>query len=119
MKEQWLDALRQIADHPMSYGVLAGIARWLLGDRAGGWWIFLSYIASSCLVAWAASFYLVDEPLTEAKRVFFLLLLAFIARDLLAILLLWVEKAREDPLGFFQRVLAALRGGVPPSGGSK
>lgn len=117
MKDDLVSLLKQVAEHPASYGLLAGIARWLTGDRQGGWWVFLNYLASSCLVAWAAAFYLADEPLTQAKRVFFLLLLAFIARDLLNILLLLVDKAKGNPLEFFQRLLNALRGGG--TGGGK
>ncbi len=118
MQDNLLDFLRQVADHPASYGLLAGVARWLIGDRSGGWWVFFSDLVSSCLVAWAAALYLADEPMTPAKRLFFLLLLAFIARDLLNVLILLVDKAKEDPLGFFQRLIDAIRGGNT-NGGSK
>lgn len=118
MKDNLYEFLKQVADHPAAYGLLAGVARWLTGDRTGGWWVFLSYIASSCLVAWAASFYLADEPLAPAKKIFFLLLLAFVARDILNILLLLMDKAKDNPLEFFQRLLNALRGGGS-NGGQK
>lgn len=112
MKDELIDALRQVADHPAIYGVFAGVARWLIGDRQGGLWVFLGYLASSCLVAWGASLYLADEPMATTKRLFFVLLLAFVARDLLNLVLLLVEKAKDDPLSFFQRLLTALRGGA-------
>ena len=85
------------------------MAHWETAGRLVG---ILNYLASSCLVAWAAAFYLADEP-PQAKRVFFPLLLAFIARDLLNILLLLVDKAKDNPLvlpAVAQRpVVAALR----------
>lgn len=117
MKDDLANLLKQVADHPASYGLLAGFARWLIGDRKGGWWVFLSYIASSCLVAWAASFYLADEPLAPTKRIFVLIMLAFAARDLLNLLLLFIEKAKDNPLEFFQRLLNAFKGGA--GGGGK
>lgn len=111
MKDDLLAALRQIAEHPATYGFASGVARWLIGDRQGGWWVFLGYIASSGLVAWGASLYLADEALSPTKQLFFVLLVAFVARDLLNLLLIVVEKAKDDPLAFFQRLLSALRGG--------
>jgi hypothetical protein len=114
MKDELETILRRIAEHPAVYGLLAAIARWLLSDRKGGWWAFFGSLTSSCLVAWAASLWLADEPFSASRRAFFIVLLAFAARDILALLVLVGERARANPWEVLQRVIAALNGGPKP-----
>lgn len=111
MKEEFQQALNEIAQHPATYGVFAAIARWWLGDRAGGWRTFIGYVISSLLVAWAGSFYLADEALTSGRRSFYLLLLAFVAKDLLTALATIAGQFRVDPFGVVKRIKEALTGG--------
>lgn len=114
MKDELRQALVAIADHPATYGVSAAIARWFIGDRSGGWWAFFSYVICSAFVAWGASFYLADEVLTSGRKTFYLLLLAFVAKDLLTAVLRIAAQFSVDPLGMFTRIKLALFGGPKP-----
>lgn len=114
MKEELRQALSEIATHPATFGIFAALARWWLGDRAGGWRAFIGYAISSLLVAWAGSFYLADEALTSGRRSFYLLLLAFVAKDLLTALATIAAQFRVDPFGVIDRIRKALAGGPKP-----
>lgn len=114
MKDELRQALQEIASHPASFGVAAAVARWMLGDRSGGWWAFFSYVICSAFVAWGASYYLADELITSGRKTFYLLILAFIAKDLLTAVAAIAAQFRVDPLGVFMRIKAALTGGPRP-----
>lgn len=114
MKEETEGLLKTLAEHPASYGLLAAVARWLLSDRKGGWWAFFGYLTSSCLVAWAAALWMADEPYSTSRRAFFIVLLAFAARDILAVVVLIGERARSNPWEALERIISALKGGPKP-----
>ena len=111
MKEDWRAVLAEIASHPATFGIFAALARWALGDRAGGWKSLTVYVICSLLVAWAGSYYLADEALTSGRKSFYLLMLAFIAKDLLTALVAIAGQFRDDPIGVYRRIKAALSGG--------
>jgi nitrate/nitrite transporter NarK len=111
MKDELRQALTEIAAHPATFGLFAAFARWWLGDRVGGWRALIAYAICSLLVAWAGSFYLADEMLTSGRRSFYLLLLAFIAKDLLTALASVAAQFRVDPFGVARRIFDAWRGG--------
>lgn len=111
MKDELRQALVEISGHPATFGIAAAIARWMLGDRKGGLWSLLSYAICSAFVAWGASFYLADEVLTSGRRTFYLLILAFIAKDLLTALAAIAAQFQLDPIGMFMRIKSALLGG--------
>jgi hypothetical protein len=111
MKEELRSALSEIAAHPATYGVFAALARWAIGDRTGGWRALLGYLASSLLVAWAGSLYLADEAYTSARAGFFLIVLCFVAKDLLVALAGIAQQFRLDPWSVVDRIRQALRGG--------
>ena len=124
MKDELLNILRALIelirsslDHPVFYGVLAALARWVTGERKGGWWAFITYLVSSCFVAWAAALWMADETYSNSRRAFLIVLLSFAARDILAVILLIVERARANPLEVLEiveRVRVALKGGPKP-----
>ena len=103
--------LTELATHPATYGLAAAIARWAIGDRAGGWRSFVGYVAASLLVAWAGSLYLVDESYTGARTGFLLIVLCFVAKDLLVALAGIAQQFRLDPWAVLDRIRSALRGG--------
>lgn len=111
MKDEFRQALTEIASHPATFGIFAALARWWLGDRVGGWRAFMGYAISSLFVAWAASFYLAEEALTSGRRSFYLLLLAFVAKDLLTALATIAGQFRVDPFGVIKRIKDAISGG--------
>jgi hypothetical protein len=108
---QWLD---QIATHPAAYGLAAAVARWFLGDRDGGIKGLLGYISASLLVAWAAALWIADEGLMPARGGFYLLLISFVAKDVLVVVVSLAAQFRLDPFGVISRVHDALRGGPKP-----
>lgn len=112
MEKELRQALQEIAAHPATFGIFAALARWWLGDRAGGWQALIAYIACAMFVAWAGAFYLVDEAgLTSGRKSFYLLLLAFVAKDLLTALAGIAVQFRTDPFGVLRRIRSALLGG--------
>lgn len=115
MKDEIRAWLSEMAAHPALYGVCAAIARWLIGDREGGWRAFFGYLAASLLVAWAGALYLEDEGYTAARGGFFLIVMCFVAKDLLIVIAGLAFQARTDPYSVFARIRQALRGGPPPS----
>lgn len=111
MKDDLRAALSEIAAHPVTYGICAALARWAIGDREGGWRALAGYLAASLLVAWAGALYLADEGFTSSRSGFLLLVLCFVAKDLLVALAGIAQQFRLDPWGVFARVRDALRGG--------
>ena len=116
MKDDIRQWLTEVAAHPATFGISAAIARWAIGDRAGGWRALIGYMVASLLVAWAMSFYLMDEGLTQPRAAFWLLLMSFVAKDLLVALAGLAQQFRVDPFGVLARVQQALRGGPPSAG---
>lgn len=114
MKDDLRLWLHELATHPAAYGIAAAVARWYLGDRAGGIKGLLGYLSASLLVAWAVSLWMVDEGMMPARGGFYLLLVSFIAKDLLVVLVALATQFRLDPLGMLSRVREALRGGPQP-----
>lgn len=121
MKDDLRSVLAEMANHPVVYGIFAALARWSVGDRAGGWRALIGYLAASLLVAWAGSLYLADEGYSSARGGFFLIVLCFVAKDLLVALAGIAQQFRVDPWSVIDRVRQALRGGppAPPDGGPK
>lgn len=114
MKEELRSWLAEIAAHPATYGICAALARWAIGDKAGGWRALLGYVAASLLVAWAGALYLADEAYTSARSGFFLIVLCFVAKDLLVALAGIAQQFRLDPWAVLDRIRQALRGGPAP-----
>lgn len=104
------DLLNELASHPASYGIAAAVARWLLGDRTGGWRALMVYLAASSITAWAAALYLADEGLTAQRQGFYLLIVAFVGKDLLIATIALFGQFKADPLDLLLRVYDALRG---------
>lgn len=111
MKDDIRQWLTELATHPVTFGVAAALARWAIGDRAGGFKALVGYLLASILVAWAGAFYLADEGLTPPRTAFYLLLLAFVAKDILVALAGMAQQFRVDPLAMLARLHKALRGG--------
>lgn len=111
MKDDLRQALTEIASHPATFGISAAIARWWLGDAIGGWRGLSAYITCSLFVAWSASFYLAEEAMASGRRSFYLLLLAFVAKDLLTAIAAIAAQFRVDPFGVIARIREALAGG--------
>jgi biotin transporter BioY len=111
MKDDLRLWLAEVAGHPITFGIVAGLARWAIGDRAGGIKAVFGYLCASLLVAWAGAFYLADEGLTPPRTAFYLLLLAFVAKDILVALAGLAQQFRVDPLAMLARLHKALRGG--------
>lgn len=111
MKDSIRHLLQEISVHPATYGLFAALARWMLGDRAGGWRALLGYFSASILVAWGASLYMLDEGMSGSRQGFYLLLLAFVAKDLLIALIAVGQQLQKDPVGLLVRLKDALRGG--------
>ena len=115
MREDFRQALQEIASHPATFGLTAALARWALGDREGGLKALLIYAACSMFVAWAGAFYLADElGMTVGRKNFYLLLLAFVAKDVLTAIAGIAAQFRVDPLGVLARIRASLTGGPKP-----
>lgn len=110
MKDHLQSILQALADSPALFGIVAAVARWLLGDRDGGLWVFLSYLCSALLVAWGVALYVADEPFSSSRRGFYILLFAFAARDILTAILAITRELAADPVGLLSRVKAAMRG---------
>lgn len=113
MKDQLHHLLQTLSDSPALFGVVAAVARWMLGDRDGGWWMFLGYLTSALLVAWGVSLYVADEPYTNSRRGFYVLLFAFAARDILTAILAISRELAADPVGLLTRIKSALKGDKP------
>ena len=113
MKDDLRAALAEIAAHPATYGIFAALARWAIGDRAGGWRALLGYLSASLLVAWAGALYLADEQFTESRSGFLLIVLCFVAKDLLVAVAGIAHQFRLDPFSVLDRIRQALRGGPP------
>lgn len=111
MKDELRIWLSEVASHPAMFGLGAALARWALGDRVGGWRSLFSYIVTSLIVAWAASFYLADEIMTQGRKSFYLLLAAFVAKDLLIAIVGLSTQFGTNPLSVIRRIRAALAGG--------
>lgn len=100
----------RIATHPVTFGVSAGLSRWIAGGHEGGWRHLLGQLFLSAFVAIAAALYLAEEVMGDGKRLTFVILIAFVARDLLMGIISIALQFRSDPLGIVQRVREALRG---------
>ncbi|MES2958511.1 MAG: hypothetical protein V4792_09995 [Pseudomonadota bacterium] len=115
MKDEFRLWLSEIAAHPAAFGFVAALARWALGDRVGGWRSLFSYVITSLLVAWAASFWLADEVgMSIGRKSFYLLLAAFVAKDVLIALVALSTQFGTNPIEVLQRIRAALAGGPKP-----
>lgn len=110
MKDQFHHLLEVMAESPFLFGVVAAIARWLLGDRSGGWWMFCGYLFSALVVAWGVSLYVADEPFTSNRRGFYVLLFAFAARDILTAVMAVSRELAADPVVLITKIKAAMRG---------
>lgn len=110
MKEQVQHLLHTLSDSPILFGVVAAVARWALGDRDGGWWMFFGYLSSALLVAWGVSLYVADEPYSNSRRGFYVLLFAFAARDILVAIVAISRELAADPVGLLSRIKSVLRG---------
>lgn len=113
MKDDLRALASEIAAHPATYGLAAAVARWVIGDREGGVRALLGHVIASMLVAWAVHSYLADEGVTQARGAFWILLAAFVARDLLVALAGVAAQFRADPINLGLRIWHALRGGRP------
>ena len=111
MKDEIRTFLSELAGHPATYGIGAAVARWALGDRAGGWRSFATYIGTSLFVAWIASLYLIDESLTSSRKGVYLVLLAFVAKDFLMALAGLGTQFAANPLEIIRRIRHAMNGG--------
>ena len=112
MRDDFRQALQDIATHPATFGLAAAIARWTIGDRVGGVKSLLIYATCSLFVAWAGAFYLADElGMTVGRKNVYLLLLAFVAKDVLTALAGIAAQFRVDPLGVLARIRESLTGG--------
>jgi len=100
-----------MAAHPITFGVFAALGRWLLGDRAGGLRALLAYMSSSLLVAWGASYWLAEEVMSSGRRSLYLLLLAFVAKDVLIAILTVAQQFGANPFEVIRRIRKALAGG--------
>lgn len=116
MKDELRTWLAEMAAHPATYGIAAAVARWAIGDRAGGWRALAGYASASLLVAWAGALYLADESYTTSRSGFMLIVLCFVAKDLLVALAGIAQQFRLDPWSVLDRVRQALRGGPPHQG---
>jgi hypothetical protein len=119
MKPELGETIGNLATHPATYGLGAALARYVMGDRKGGWRAFLGQLIISAFVAFAAAQYLADEAgVTAGKRGFYVCLAAFVAKDLLMALIALGAQFARDPLGLVHRLREALRGqpkeGDPP-----
>lgn len=114
MKDEFRAWAMDVATHPATYGLAAALARWAIGDRDGGWRALLGYVVASLLVAWAGSLYMADESYTSARTGFFLIVLCFVAKDLLVALAGIAHQFRIDPWSVLDRVRQAFRGGPKP-----
>lgn len=111
MKEDLRDWLLEVASHPATYGICAALARWAIGDREGGWRALVGYMTASLLVAWAGALYLADESYTSSRSGFFLIVMCFVAKDLLVAIAGIAQQFRLDPWSVLARIRQALRGG--------
>lgn len=112
MKDEIRLWMAEMAAHPFAFGIVAAIARWAIGDRVGGWKSLFSYVTTSLLVAWAAAFWLSDEVgMSAGRKSFYLLLIAFVAKDVLVAIIALSTQFGANPLEVLQRVYAAVRGG--------
>lgn len=114
MKDDFRAWLIEMAGHPATYGVCAALARWAIGDRAGGWRALAGYVVASLLVAWAGSLYLADETYSSSRGGFFLIVMCFVAKDLLIAVAGIAQQFRVDPWSVLARIRQALRGGPTP-----
>lgn len=114
MKDDLRAFLAEAASHPVTYGICAALARWAIGDKAGGWRALAGYLMASLLVAWAGALYLADEGYTSSRNGFFLIVLCFVAKDLLVAVAGIAQQFRVDPWSVIARIRQALRGGPPP-----
>lgn len=113
MKDEIVALLKELGSHPIMFGALAGLARWRMGDRAGGLQVFLTQIIVSCFVAFVAAQYLGNGNLTDGKEVAYVCLLAFAAKDLLMAVVLLGAQFAKDPLGVWEKLKSAFfRGGA-------
>lgn len=103
--------LLEMAAHPATYGVVAAVARWSIGDRTGGWRALIGYVLASLLVAWAGALYLADESYTNERTGFLLIVMCFVAKDFLLALAGIAQQFRLDPWAVLDRIRQALRGG--------
>lgn len=111
MKDDVRGWLTELAAHPATFGLAAALARWAIGDREGGWRALVGYVAASLLVAWAGSYYLADEGLTQPRQAFYLIVLCFVGKDVLVALAGLAQQFRVDPFALLARLHKALRGG--------
>jgi len=72
--------------------------------------MFAGYLASALFVSWGVSLYIADEPYTDSKKGFYILLFSFAARDLLTAILALGKEFSEDPVGLLSRLKSALKG---------
>ncbi len=105
------EALARMSSHPVTYGVLAGVARFAIGDKTAGWKAFITNIVVSMFVALGTMLYLLEEPYTDGKKAFYTIVASFLARDLLVALLSIGAQFSKDPMGFFARLREAFKGG--------
>ena len=97
-------------------GAVVAQVRGLSGstEAPGGWRALAGYLTASLLVAWAGALYLADEGYTSSRSGFFLIVLCFVAKDLLVAVAGIAQQFRVDPWSVIARIRQALRGGPPP-----
>lgn len=92
-------------------GLLVGAARGIVQERHGGWRGFARGAVASVVVAVLAALALDDSGLSAAKQGAIIGVLAYVADDMLAGLMLLSRLFAADPLGFVRQLWQSLRGG--------
>lgn len=104
------EIMTTVASSPIAFGFAAAFARWYLGDRDGGIRGLVGYIAASLFVSWAVSLYLANENIPANRGLFYMLLAAFVARDILVVISAVAVQLRVDPIGLIVRLWTAFKG---------
>lgn len=110
MKDDLQSIVQEVASNPLTYGLIAALARFSVGEQKQGWKTFLEQVVASCFVSFVVTAYLSQEGYAVGTRTLYVCVIAFLARDVLMALILIGSRLREDPIGFLVRLKEAFKG---------
>lgn len=110
MQGDW-EKVISVAAPAGAVGLLVGVVSGLIKQRHGSWWGWGRGLLSAVVVAVLVGLGIHDTGISATTQAAIIGVCAFVAADLLDGVLQLATLLRTDPLGFFERVLNALRGG--------
>ena len=93
-------------------GFLLGLAKGVIQERHGSFWMFMRGLAASVIVAMLAAFALNDLGMSWTRQAAIIGVMSYVAEDMLVGLLILAKLFSANPVKFLKDVWKSIRGGT-------